>query len=830
MARATAGSIIVDLMLKTGMFETDADRAERRLKKLAAEIEGIQRKNNQTQQKQNNKSSGKGDSGSSLLDSLGLGGLAKGAGIGIGIGAIAKLSDEATKLRGILQASSSENIRYSQSLSDVQRIAAISQAGLEGVGVAYGRIAMATADLGLKQNEVSNIVETVSLALKVNGATAAETTSTLIQLSQAFGKGKLDGDEFRTIMEAAPPVMRKLAESLGVPFGALKDLAAQGQITAEVLTKAWNNPAYLSQLRRQADGMQTISGSITVARNSLVSFVSAVDQVIPVSKIATNVISGFAKTLQLLADTIADRPIDWKKYFNGSGLPVGMEVKLDPKTGKLIVGTIEEVKEQLEKVAEEATSKNPNVVLGKNSFISQVGEELKKQKEALSGFINDKTYKTAAEKLQADVNDLYAAFSGAVQGIPQGAPAYEDAFATFKERYLELVNGTPKKDKKKKGKTEQEKEQDEIKRFIEGLTKQSMTLGQSDIDILKYEASLFKLTGTQKASVDALIESINLQSKSNEQREKAKALVEEFIEPQARFNESYIELNELLEKGLITYDIYNKAIEASLKIYAEANPEIEKYKERQKELNAILEQTPTAKLEKTRELIKEIYEEFEGRFDDPKFQESIDVVLGRTVEKAEKGADLIETMFKRAAENAQDALADFLFDPAAKGFDGMVQDFLIALRKMAANAAAAEIFKGIFGENGLTSNSNMFDFSSSERSGQASEWFSTIGGFFKDTFGGFFASGGRPPMGKVSVVGERGPELFIPDSPGMILPNGSGLASISNSDSMAVQVHVDASGSKAQGDSPTAKRLGDVIGRAVQDELLRQKRPGGLLA
>lgn len=48
-----------------------------------------------------------------------------------------------------------------------------------------------------------------------------------------------------------------------------------------------------------------------------------------------------------------------------------------------------------------------------------------------------------------------------------------------------------------------------------------------------------------------------------------------------------------------------------------------------------------------------------------------------------------------------------------------------------------------------------------------------LGGMFGGGFGGFFADGGRPPMGKVSIVGERGPEPFIPDRPGTILPTES---------------------------------------------------------
>lgn len=86
-----------------------------------------------------------------------------------------------------------------------------------------------------------------------------------------------------------------------------------------------------------------------------------------------------------------------------------------------------------------------------------------------------------------------------------------------------------------------------------------------------------------------------------------------------------------------------------------------------------------------------------------------------------------------------------------------------------------------------------------------------------------FANGGRPPVGKPSIVGERGPELFVPRSSGTIVPNHA-LGGSAN-----VTVNVDASGSSVQGDGPNASQLGKAIGAAVQAELIKQKRPGGLL-
>ena len=97
------------------------------------------------------------------------------------------------------------------------------------------------------------------------------------------------------------------------------------------------------------------------------------------------------------------------------------------------------------------------------------------------------------------------------------------------------------------------------------------------------------------------------------------------------------------------------------------------------------------------------------------------------------------------------------------------------------------------------------------------------GGIFGLLFGGGKAKGGTVQGGRSYMVGERGPELFTPGRTGSIAPSGSfGGAN--------VVVNVDASGSQAQGNEPNAKALGSAIGAAVQAELIKQKRPGGLLS
>ena len=96
-------------------------------------------------------------------------------------------------------------------------------------------------------------------------------------------------------------------------------------------------------------------------------------------------------------------------------------------------------------------------------------------------------------------------------------------------------------------------------------------------------------------------------------------------------------------------------------------------------------------------------------------------------------------------------------------------------------------------------------------------------GILGSLFSGFLANGGTAMGGRSYVVGEKGPELFTPGRTGSVAPAGSfGAANI--------VVNVDASGTQAQGNQPNAKALGAAIGAAVQAELVRQKRPGGLLS
>jgi phage-related minor tail protein len=155
----------------------------------------------------------------------------------------------------------------------------------------------------------------------------------------------------------------------------------------------------------------------------------------------------------------------------------------------------------------------------------------------------------------------------------------------------------------------------------------------------------------------------------------------------------------------------------------------------------------------------------------------------------------------------QEALADMFYN-IADAFYNMAAEIITQLLVIQAIESAI----GIFGGGGST----FTGFSGSGPVAYPSDLTIDIAGFR--------AEGGSVSAGSPYVVGEMGPELFVPGRSGTIVPN-SNLGGSTN-----VVVNVDAAGSKVQGDDQNAKQLGTAISAAVQQELIKQKRPGGLLA
>lgn len=160
----------------------------------------------------------------------------------------------------------------------------------------YARVARNTKDLGLNQDQLVTISERVSKALIVNGSSAQEAFGAVIQLSQAFASGKLQGEEFRSVAENAPQVLDVLAKSLGVARGQLKQMAADGKITSAALADALLN--YGDQIEQSfGKTTPTIGQSLTILKNNFDAMVRSLED-------STGILQGTAELFKLLADNL----------------------------------------------------------------------------------------------------------------------------------------------------------------------------------------------------------------------------------------------------------------------------------------------------------------------------------------------------------------------------------------------------------------------------------------------------------------------------------------------------------------------------------------------
>jgi tape measure domain-containing protein len=125
----------------------------------------------------------------------------------------------------------------------------------------------------------------------------------MLQLSQAFGSGVLAGDEFKAMSENAPPLMRALAESMGVPVGQLKALAAEGKITAQVLTKAFSDTTLNEKLKKQAEQVKTVGGSFTNLYEQIKLSMTSFDGASAIVNVFTSAVDGLSSALAILSGT-----------------------------------------------------------------------------------------------------------------------------------------------------------------------------------------------------------------------------------------------------------------------------------------------------------------------------------------------------------------------------------------------------------------------------------------------------------------------------------------------------------------------------------------------
>lgn len=203
----------------------------------------------------------------------GISGLASGIGGAIGaigagyaavsaITAVSRAADAYNLMNARLRLATTSQEEFNVAQRELSRIAQETEAPVQSLITLYGRISRPLREAGRSQQDILDVTEAVSTSFRVSGATAQEAENGVIQFAQALGAGALRGEEFNSVAEQAPRLMLALADGIGVPVGALKEMAAQGQLTAQVVTEALTGQ--LETLRQEAATLpDTVGGAMT---------------------------------------------------------------------------------------------------------------------------------------------------------------------------------------------------------------------------------------------------------------------------------------------------------------------------------------------------------------------------------------------------------------------------------------------------------------------------------------------------------------------------------------------------------------------------------------
>ena len=149
-----------------------------------------------------------------------------------------KTTDQLTQLRARIDLINDGSQSTAEIMDKVFSAANRSRGSFLDMADSVAKLNLLAKDAFTSNDEAIYFVEQLNKQFKIAGAGVQETTSAMYQLTQAMAAGKLQGDEFRSIMENAPMLAQSIAQEMGLSVGQLKEMSSQGLITADIIKNA----------------------------------------------------------------------------------------------------------------------------------------------------------------------------------------------------------------------------------------------------------------------------------------------------------------------------------------------------------------------------------------------------------------------------------------------------------------------------------------------------------------------------------------------------------------------------------------------------------------
>lgn len=359
--------------------------------------------------------------------------------------AIAKM-DDWTNLNNRLRLVTTSQKALNVAMQDTFDIAQRSGAAWGGTATIYQKIQYNSEKLGLSQEKVAKITESISKSISNSGSSAQAASAALYQLGQSFDKSSLNGDEFVSMSENAGYLMEVFAKGLGVTRAELKEMSSQGLLTTDKMVQAIEK---MSGSIEEDFGKTnfTIGQSFTQLSNAVTKFVGESGQ-------ATGAASTISGSLSVLAEnlnTVTNIAMIGGAYWLGTYIPALYTSTMAGygKIKQLVEQTvIQYAAVQAEKVAAAqelagAEAKLVNLQATRAQLVEELKLELARKKKQISdqGAINSELRMGLLRQQQAAINVELTATENALAAARTRSAAAATATLGIGSRILGVMTG-----------------------------------------------------------------------------------------------------------------------------------------------------------------------------------------------------------------------------------------------------------------------------------------------------------------------------------------------------------------------------------------------------
>ncbi|MFW1829100.1 tape measure protein [Acinetobacter sp. ULE_I092] len=359
--------------------------------------------------------------------------------------AIAKM-DDWTNLNNRLRLVTTSQKALNVAMQDTFDIAQRSGAAWGGTATIYQKIQYNSEKLGLSQEKVAKITESISKSISNSGSSAQAASAALYQLGQSFDKSSLNGDEFVSMSENAGYLMEVFAKGLGVTRAELKEMSSQGLLTTDKMVQAIEK---MSGSIEEDFGKTnfTIGQSFTQLSNAVTKFVGESGQ-------ATGAASAISSSLSSLAEnlnTVTNIAMIGGAYWVGTYIPALYTSTMAGygKIKQLVEQTvIQYAAVQAEKVAAAqelagAEAKLVNLQATRAQLVEELKLELARKKKQISdqGAINSELRMGLLRQQQAAINVELTATENALAAARTRSAAAATATLGIGSRILGVMTG-----------------------------------------------------------------------------------------------------------------------------------------------------------------------------------------------------------------------------------------------------------------------------------------------------------------------------------------------------------------------------------------------------